>query len=268
MKKLTQILLFSLIALNLYGTAQIPDFLIYQGDTLPIYTNPLEAYFENHPRPNSLFYEIGLVSTATHRGYIAYWELQNDSLFLLKLQGKSGNIDLSLIFKDREITNKIFANWYSYSILHPYGRLLHYEHNGYASIYEFEKDFTFEKGMLINTKIYDNSKLQKSEYTTNLKLLKDFLHKSINYENLPESDSLKRCVYVSIHSVNENGKITDVKVIRGVNELYDKEAVRIVKSIPKWDIIYRHGKQEQQVWSIRIDFDLTKKKKKKKSRLP
>jgi hypothetical protein len=73
-KKLTYILiLFSLISLNqkVFGTAQIPDFLIYEGDTLSIYANPLESYFENHPRPDSLFAEVGYNSTACWRGYVS-----------------------------------------------------------------------------------------------------------------------------------------------------------------------------------------------------
>ena len=55
-----------MISLNqkAFGTAQIPDFLIYEGDTLSIYANPLESYFENHSRPDSLFSEIGYNSTA------------------------------------------------------------------------------------------------------------------------------------------------------------------------------------------------------------
>ncbi len=95
---------------NVFGTAQIPDYMVYEGDTLSLYANPLESYFENNPRPDSLFAEIGYNSTACWRGYIAYWELKNDSLFLLEIHGDSTTIDLSLIFRDGKIKNKIFAD--------------------------------------------------------------------------------------------------------------------------------------------------------------
>lgn len=257
MKKLTYILILtSLISLNqkAFGTAQIPDFLIYEGDTLSIYANPLESYFENHSRPDSLFSEIGYNSTACWRGYIAYWELKNDSLYLIEIQGDSITIDLSLIFKDRETNGKIFADWYSYSILNPYGKLLHYEHMGYGSIYEFEKEFVFEKGILTETKIYDNSKSRKSKYTENPELLKKYITDNINYSNITSEPFEKARVYVQILSVTEDGKVDSVNVVRGWDNERDKEAVRVVKSIPEWDILYRHGKPFNLIWTIPVIF--------------
>jgi TonB family protein len=35
-------------------------------------------------------------------------------------------------------------------------------------------------------------------------------------------------------TVTEIGEVTDVKVLRGVNEILDKEAIRIVSQSPKW----------------------------------
>ncbi len=79
------------------GTAQIPDFLIYKGDTLAIYANPLETYFDSISRPDNIFAKYGYNSTACWRGYIGFWELKNDSLYLVELQGDSTKIDLSHI---------------------------------------------------------------------------------------------------------------------------------------------------------------------------
>ena len=36
-------------------------------------------------------------------------------------------------------------------------------------------------------------------------------------------------------TVNKLGEVKDVKVVRGVNELLDNEAVRVVESSPKWE---------------------------------
>lgn len=257
MKKLTYILiLFSLIFLNqkAFGTAQIPDFLIYKGDTLSIYANPLEIYFDNHLRPDSLFAELGYNSTACWRGYIAYWELKNDSLFLLEVQGDSTKIDLSLIFEDRDTKSKIFADWYSYSILNPYGKLLHYEHMGYGSIYEFEKEFTFKNGIHTETKIYDNSKSRKSKFTENPELLKKYIQDNIDYSNITSEPYEKARVFVQILSVTAEGKIDSVNVIRGWDNERDKEAVRVVKSIPERDILYRRGEQFDLIWTIPVIF--------------
>lgn len=240
-----------------YGTAQIPDFLIYKGDTLAIYSNPLESYFATHPRPNSIFDKYGYNSTACWRGYVGYWELKNDSLFLINIQGDSTSVDLSLIFNDREIKSKIFADWYDNSIYNPYGKLLHYEHMGYASIYEFEREFVFTHGILKSINFCDNSKTKKSKYTQDNDLLINYIKTNTNHSLLPDSVDKAR-VFVQIIKVTEAGQIDSVNIIRGFNDTLDKEALRVVKSIPEWDILYNHGKSFNLIWTIPVIFERKK----------
>jgi hypothetical protein len=242
---------------NSFGTAQIPDFLIYRGDTLSIFANPLESYFDNHFRPDSVFAKYGYNSTACWRGYIGYWELKNDSLFLIELQGDSSKIDLSLIFKDRDTKGKIFADWYNFPILNPYGKLLFYEHMGYGSIYEFEKEFSFDKGILTNIKTYDNSKSIKSIYTQDQKLLLEYIQSHIDYSTIPKPSKPVK-VFIQIAKSDENGKIDSVVVLRGYNKIYDKEAIRVIKSIPEWDVIYSHGEFIYRTWMIPVVFEKKK----------
>lgn len=76
------ILIFGILISNkIFGTAQIPDLLIYNNDTVSLYANPLESYYtEDNPRPDYIV--DGCWSTACWRGYQAIWEVKNDSLFL------------------------------------------------------------------------------------------------------------------------------------------------------------------------------------------
>ncbi len=237
----------------MFGTAQFPDFLVYNGDTLSIYTNPLESYFDNHSRPDSLFAEIGSHSTACWRGYIAYWELKNDSLFLTKIEGDSINIDFSYIFKDRKIKEKIFADWVNHSIFNAFGKLLYFENTGYASIYEFEREIKFKNGVLTEIIDYDNSKTKKSKYTDNPALLKKYISENIDYSKISEPYE-KAKVYVQIISTDKNGRIDSVNVVRGWDKERDLEATRVVKSIPEWDVLYRHGKQFNITWTVVVTF--------------
>lgn len=194
------------MAQRVFGTAQIPDFLIYKGDTLSIYANPLESYFDSISRPDTIFDKHGYHSTACWRGYIGYWEIINDSLFLIELHGDSAKIDLSLIFKDRKTNNKIFADWVDYSILNPYGELIHYEHMGYGSIYEFEREFIFSRGILTAVKEYDNSKSRRCKFTKNPELLKKYIQENINYSNITDEPYERARVYVQILRVTEDGR--------------------------------------------------------------
>jgi len=82
-------ILISLIFLMLLpkavlSTAQAPDYLIYEGETHALFSNPLEEYFnENNVRPKDVFSE-GCTITTCWRGYIALWEIKGKYLYLLK----------------------------------------------------------------------------------------------------------------------------------------------------------------------------------------
>jgi hypothetical protein len=244
-----------LISVDLFGTGQIPDYLIYKGDTLRLYANPLESYFNFwHKRPTKLFDEIGYNSTATWRGYIGYWELRNDSLFLKRLEGDSCDIDLSLIFKKSVKNGEVFAYWVNEKVLNPYGKRLYYIHMGYSSFYEFEREFIFKKGILKDTMFYDNSKSKISQYTEDPILLKEFITSNINYSNITNEPYKNSRVVLEIQHVTEEGKIDSVIVVHGSDEERNKEAIRIVKSIPEWSVIFWRGKQIQIFWYIFVEF--------------
>lgn len=70
---------------KIYGTSQVPDLLIYHGDTLELFANPLEdLYNERNQRPKS----FGIAqswSTACWRGYRATWLVENNVLYLVEI---------------------------------------------------------------------------------------------------------------------------------------------------------------------------------------
>lgn len=130
---------------------------------------------------------------------------------------------------------------------------------GYGSLYEKELEFRFSKGNLSGIKTYDNSKSKQSIYSKDYERLQKYIYSSINWEILPEKDKAIT-VYVQF-SANENGVIDSAKVLRGYSEIYDNEALRVVKSIPEWDIYYRHGVYERRAWNIPIIFSTENRKK-------
>ena len=54
--------------------------------------------------------------------------------------------------------------------------------------------------------------------------------------------------------VEPDGSITSVKVIRGIYEHYDEEAVRVVKSMPKWQPGKQNGKPVRVSYIIPVVF--------------
>ena len=63
--------------------------------------------------------------------------------------------------------------------------------------------------------------------------------------------------------IDENGKVTDVKVLKGVDELLDAEAVRVIAASPAWKPGYVRGKKVRSEISLYVEFRLEKKKNKR-----
>jgi TonB family protein len=57
-------------------------------------------------------------------------------------------------------------------------------------------------------------------------------------------------------SVNRNGKVCDIKVIRGVHPLLNSEALRVIQISPDWAPAMEEGKPVKQNFVIPIEFSL------------
>ena len=258
------LLCFSLLlgSIKIFATAQIPDILIYRGDTLMLYANPLELLPNVDSLRNKMFESKVLRSTACWRGYKAEWIVVNQELFLSAIYSCSIRnrlkADLKQLFGEKCIEGKVRADWVSAKLIAPQGKRLSYVHMGYESLYEFENEFQFNRGKLIQVTIYDNSKSKRSIYSQD-SILKKFIYSHINWEILPK-DSIAAKVVVQF-SANEQGVIDQIKMMRGHSQIYDQEAIRVVRSIPEWDIYYRRGKHERNEWNLPIHFSPENRKK-------
>ncbi len=56
--------------------------------------------------------------------------------------------------------------------------------------------------------------------------------------------------------INENGKVVYPKVIRSVDPLLDKEAIRVVKTIPDWTPGELNGKKVKVWYTIPVNFTM------------
>ena len=60
--------------------------------------------------------------------------------------------------------------------------------------------------------------------------------------------------------IDETGKVTDVRVSRGVHTSLDDEAVRVVSASPKWRPGRHQGKKVRVALTVAVDFKLQKDK--------
>ncbi len=57
--------------------------------------------------------------------------------------------------------------------------------------------------------------------------------------------------------VNEDGSISDVKVVRGIGRGCDEEAMRVVKMMPKWKPGRQKGEPVKVSYTLPISFRLS-----------
>jgi TonB family protein len=84
---------------------------------------------------------------------------------------------------------------------------------------------------------------------------REYLSKNIIYPEEAKKNKITGKVYVEF-TVDAKGEVTDVKVVRSVHPLLDKEAVRVVESSPLWQPGKQKGKPVAVQFTFPIDFKL------------
>ena len=82
-----------------------------------------------------------------------------------------------------------------------------------------------------------------------------FLSKNIKYPVVAEENGIQGRV-IATFVVERDGSITDVKVVKSVDPSLDKEAVRVLKSMPKWIPGKQNGSAVRVKYTVPVTFRL------------
>lgn len=85
--------------------------------------------------------------------------------------------------------------------------------------------------------------------------LMSFINKSIKYPVIAQENGIQGRVSCSF-VVNKDGSIVDAEVLRGVDPSLDKEALRVINSMPKWKPGKQRGKPVRVKYTVPITFRL------------
>lgn len=83
-----------------------------------------------------------------------------------------------------------------------------------------------------------------------------WINKNVKYPVLAQENGIQGKVYIQF-VIEKDGSVTDVKVLRGVDASLDKEAVRVINSMPKWKPGKQRGKPVRVSYTLPINFTLT-----------
>lgn len=134
-------------------TAQRRELLVYNNEKYHLATEPLYSYLVDK--------KISFISpsTACWRGYIGYWLIEDNKLYLTDLEAYIDNykeVGIDYLFPDKK---RVLAEWFSGEIRIPHGEMMKYVHQGYASLYEKELFLKIKKGVVVDQYETDNTHL-------------------------------------------------------------------------------------------------------------
>jgi TonB family protein len=168
------------------------------------------------------------------------------------------NPDMSVFGDDLNVSgiidrydNLISSKWYNVLYRKP--------NNTFEGYIQSEKyifsttDNEIEKIDLSNEifKIVDTT----AEFVGGMKELMNFLSKNINYPTVAAENGISGRVVLRF-IIDEQGKIRDVIVLGSIAPILDKEAVRVIKSMPDWIPAELDGNKVKQYYTLPVKFSL------------
>ena len=81
----------------------------------------------------------------------------------------------------------------------------------------------------------------RPEFPGGTPAMNHYIYKHLQYPEEAAKNQIQGRVLVSF-TVRADGTIADIEVIRGIHELLNAEAVRVIRSMPKWKSGIRNGK--------------------------
>lgn len=93
------------------------------------------------------------------------------------------------------------------------------------------------------------------EYPGGMSAMMRFIVKNLKYPEEAQRDGIKGRVLINF-VVDVDGALTEIKVFQSVNPYLDKEAIRVVSSMPKWKPGRQKGKPVKVKYTIPINFSL------------
>lgn len=293
MKKILTILFLNFYAIISFASnsnvvsPQVPDYIIYNNDTVPTYNLLIEKYLQRIKDDKGRLFDLSFrnsidgtigVSLNCWRGYQAIYKIQNDSLFVsaiidchsLENKNRAPKNYITKLFRDKVKNGKVFIDWYTGNISFP---LNSKENKVIRWDGVFERVFLFEKAIKIkNGRILEiNDQQNYIDLENGIDRFRRDSISDILFNQIKRYKWTKRnkfdCGEAYTVVIGKNGKITNVLMTdyqtkELIKEYWDskREYNYCIKSIKKalsdlqFDIVKRKGEPIEEKVYIEIWF--------------
>lgn len=234
-----------------FATGQHPELIIYNGDTLPLLSLPLEDYLGMYEEREKKYPVLKRTcSTALWRSYQGLWKLENNQLFL---------VDVFLCTRDdRSIFNELFdsespirASWFTGNLFIQHGQVIKYHHSGFDRYFEEETIIEIAKGVQISQQHFVNGyRDSDTRFPSNPDSIMAEVHNRINWNELPK---LSKDYKVYVHL--KMGKIDSLTIAHSrAPELYVQEVQRVLDGFPELRKFYSRGEPLNERYTFPVIF--------------
>ena len=111
-----------------------------------------------------------------------------------------------------------------------------------------------DKPVVQEKKVYEFIE-QMPEYPGGTEALYNYINSHIQYPRMARDNGVQGKVFLKF-IVDENGVVSDVQLLRGIGAGCDEEAMRVVRSLPKWTPGKQNGKPAAVWYKLPIQFTL------------
>lgn len=85
--------------------------------------------------------------------------------------------------------------------------------------------------------------------------LRSYINKNVQYPVIAAENGIQGKVYVRF-VVDKDGSVTNAEIARGIDPSLDQEALRVVRTLPKWKPGKQRGKPVRVSYTVPINFQL------------
>jgi hypothetical protein len=269
MKRFQIIASFLILTSFFFVTGQPFNSVVLNGDTLITFSIIFKQY-PNYKKLNEKLYnelesEDMIVNpqnyvTNEHEAfdYNSTWVIKNNKLILTEIKSGSNKIfsvDLLKIFGAKVKDGVVLADWLTDTITLCKGKILA---EGVNPIYENEIELKIKNGYLTEKTSYKNYIAKISKFRAD----ESFIYSRIDWDSLPDFKNKFIQAYIGIkpnvdghfESFDDGSLVfEDSKVVTDKNNAFLREAFRIARLIPEWDVIFRKNKIVSQPLTIFFD---------------
>ncbi|HEY8782320.1 MAG TPA: TonB family protein [Mucilaginibacter sp.] len=246
--------------IRLAGSATMQD-LKFQGPVITFFANGHKMNIKNYDNgeltgdiieyyPNGKFYnKKSYIKTVTEETELLLKDCSDSTGKVMAVNGNGSWINFNDGFT-RTSEQGIITNGRRDSVWN----IVITDTTGFVKTYKDGKIIKSEPCTISDNKFFVNVE-QVPEFPGGLDAFLRFLNSHIRYPDAAKKNNTSGRVIVSF-VVERDGSLTDVKVARGIGDGCDEEAVRLIKSSPKWKPGIQNGKPVRVLYSIPIAFSL------------